>query len=201
MTVPANTKKDKFFLRLVEKGKLLVDKEGTIFNTKTNRTIGSPSKTTQYINVGYKYKERKIYTILAHRLVWLAHKGLIPEGFVVNHKDGNKHNNKLSNLEICSESENHKHAFATGLKTYTGKMRELSKKRFTGNKNPNASFDENNVLKIRKDFKNGKVGLKELSAKYDVSVRSVKSMLSGKTYSHVKGFETTFRTKGGRHRK
>lgn len=46
-----------------------------------------------------------------HRLVWIAFKGQIPEGFEVNHKDLDKHNNRLDNLELLTHSDNLKHAF------------------------------------------------------------------------------------------
>lgn len=42
----------------------------------------------------------------------------------INHKDGNKANNKISNLEWSSRSENTKHAYDTGLKIgYKGRKK------------------------------------------------------------------------------
>jgi len=42
----------------------------------------------------------------AHRLVWiLEHNGDVPEGWDIHHKDGNKLNNSVSNLEICTHVE------------------------------------------------------------------------------------------------
>lgn len=41
-----------------------------------------------------------------HRRVWEHFNGPIPEGFHVHHKDGDRTNNKLSNLELLQE---HKH--------------------------------------------------------------------------------------------
>jgi len=40
------------------------------------------------------------------------------EQLEVNHKDGNKLNNRLDNLEWCTSSENKIHALTTGLKEY-----------------------------------------------------------------------------------
>jgi hypothetical protein len=38
------------------------------------------------------------------------------KGYEVNHKDGNKKNNNLDNLEWCTRSQNIKHSFNIGLR-------------------------------------------------------------------------------------
>lgn len=52
-----------------------------------------------------------------HALVAAAFIGPRPEGHQINHKDGNKRNNRLSNLEYTTPHQNLAHAVATGLNT------------------------------------------------------------------------------------
>jgi hypothetical protein len=44
-----------------------------------------------------------------HRVVASTFLGEIPKGKVINHKDLDKHNNNISNLEIVTSSENRIH--------------------------------------------------------------------------------------------
>jgi hypothetical protein len=62
------------------------------------------------------WKDGKEYTVQAHRLVAEA---FIPgdTSLTVNHKDGNRQNNTVDNLEWLSIGDNIRHAFITGLAT------------------------------------------------------------------------------------
>lgn len=51
-----------------------------------------------------------------HRMIVESFIRPMDEKEVVNHKDGVKTNNDLSNLEICSSGDNQRHAYATGLR-------------------------------------------------------------------------------------
>jgi hypothetical protein len=63
-----------------------------------------------YLRVKMNNKSYEIHRIVAKFFI-----GERPEGLCVNHIDGNKLNNKPSNLEYITISENVKHAISSGL--------------------------------------------------------------------------------------
>ncbi len=72
------------------------------------------SDTCQYEYVSLSVKDQP-FTEAVHRAVAKAFIDNPENKPLVNHLDGNKLNNNAYNLEWCTQSENHKHAWAIGL--------------------------------------------------------------------------------------
>lgn len=100
---------------------------------------------TYVINSGYKAIKFTVQTKrtshLIHRLVAIAFLEKEESKFFVNHKDGNKLNNHVNNLEWCTVSENHLHAFKTGLRS------KESCKNYIGKKHAKSTLPYHNVTK------------------------------------------------------
>lgn len=94
----------------------MVTDNGEVVNPKTGvRLVGSLKK-SGYREVCLCTKQGRKYRMV-HRLVaeaFCAKRENAPE---VNHKDGDKSNNRAENLEWVSRSENLEHAYNTGLRT------------------------------------------------------------------------------------
>jgi hypothetical protein len=63
-----------------------------------NNPAGSPNK-RGYIRIGIA---KKYY--MAHRLIWLYHRGWLPEA--LDHKNGRPWDNRMSNLRVATQTEN-----------------------------------------------------------------------------------------------
>lgn len=87
---------------------------GLVRNRKTKRVLRGNTKKNGYIEYELYLADRHIY-ILGHRLVaqtFLTN----PQNYKqINHKDGNKTNNSVDNLEWCDSSYNNAHAYQSGL--------------------------------------------------------------------------------------
>jgi len=86
---------------------------GQVRNKSTNKIL-KPLLLSGYMVITFRINNEKILSKI-HRLVATKFLVRTDETHVVNHKDGNKLNNNVENLEWISQSENVKHAFRTGL--------------------------------------------------------------------------------------
>ncbi len=94
-----------------------VSDEGEVRNDNNN-TLLKLGLQQGYLHVGLSIN-KKIKRMRVHRLVAIAFIPNPDNKPYVNHKDGNRQNNKVSNLEWNTPSENAQHAVATGLRSKT----------------------------------------------------------------------------------
>lgn len=110
-------------------------------------------------------------TVYVHQLVLRAFLGY--SDLQVNHIDGIKTNNHISNLEYVTQSENMKHAFRIGLKTVTGEN------------NPRCKLTKSQVLQIREIYLEGDMSKKELSVRYGVTQENIQRIIKRRTWKHI----------------
>lgn len=121
------------------------------------------------------FREGKSKTALVHRLVAEAFIPNPENKPQVNHKDGDKHNNNVNNLEWVTRSENQIHAYRTGLHPGTGEG------------NVNAKLTREQVAEIRRTYVKGRrgSGATILARKYGVKKHAILSIIWGDTWKGV----------------
>lgn len=121
-----------------------------------------------------KNKKKKYLSI--HRLVAEAFIANKDKKNCINHKDCNKLNNHVDNLEWCTYSENIKHAYKNGLRKNTNYRK--------GNDNHNSKLTMDQVLSIRKEY--GKENSsRKLGRKYNVSKTAILFIINKKNWKHL----------------
>jgi len=101
--------------------------DGRVWDDKRQKFLAAYLRDGKYLSVCLAGGAKgKLYIV--HRLVAAAFIPNPDESPEVNHKNGRKTDNSVDNLEWCSSSDNHKHAFASGIRGHTEKMRETSRR-------------------------------------------------------------------------
>lgn len=131
---------------------------------KTRMTKGGYLYVNLYSRVG-----RKTHKI--HALVALTFIGPRAEGLQINHKSGNKLDNRLSNLEYVTASENKLHA-VNFLRRGIGEQHGRSK------------LYPNSISDIRKRLNDGE-SLASIGKRYGVTSGAISSIKQGRTWTHI----------------
>jgi HNH endonuclease len=92
---------------------LFFDESGNSFGPRGQRTFRLDRDGYQRLNTGGKKIGYK--TVYVHKAMAEIYLGQRPDGMTVNHRDGNKANNSVSNLEYISAADNTTHAFRSGM--------------------------------------------------------------------------------------
>lgn len=128
-----------------------------------------------YYRIGLM-KHGKRVTEKVHRLVACAFIPNPENKPEVNHKDSNKTNNAIKNLEWSTHHENAIHCFSIG----SGKSRDTK-----GYKNVNAKLNENDVRLIRKFHRHKLMRRRAIAQKFKVSLGAVDKVIYRDSWNHV----------------
>ena len=138
------------------------------------KTGGRVLKQTNH-KQGYKaislHLHNRCRTFLVHRLVGLTFLGPIPKGHEVNHKDGNKRNNRVENLEYVTRPYNMAHAVIIGTLNNSGAN------------NPSAKLTAEQVKEIRRQYQfGGGPGYKALAGEYGVTWEAIRNIIKRRVW-------------------
>ncbi|MCD6674843.1 MAG: NUMOD4 motif-containing HNH endonuclease [Burkholderiaceae bacterium] len=111
---------------------------------------------------------RKIYRLVAEAFI-----GPIPNGMTVNHKNGDKGNNRVENLEIVSRADNVRHAF-----------RVLGTASVRGERNPRAILNEERVREIRRRLDDGE-GISQVARDVGFNKHTIYDIKHRRSWAHV----------------
>lgn len=113
---------------------------------------------------GYVYIDLDGKTYLLHRIVaslFLEN----PENLTdVNHKDGDRSNNNVNNLEWISKSDNQKHAYSVLKRKRTSKL------------------NDEQIVEVFNLRNNDNLPLKEIAARFGINFRTVSEISKGKRF-------------------
>ena len=140
-----------------------------------------------YFSVGIRRK-----TFMVHRLVALAFIPNPEQKPYVNHIDGNKLNNHVSNLEWCTVKENNLHARQTGLhKQAVGHkikyQSDLTKQKALANLKDKSKLTPDQVRYVRQVFipRSKEFSATALAQQFGTSVVAMCKIVKGQVYKDV----------------
>ena len=160
------------WIPLSEHPRYLVSNFGRVLNAKTQRILKQCVNSAGYKKVVLNGKNKYVHRLVAE--AYIQNPDALPE---VNHKDGNKWNNTVENLEWVSKSENAKHAFDLGLRSVDGYTRYRVSQSCR-------RFSVSEVEEIKRMYDEG-MTKKEIADIIGCSSSVICNLLNDKTYREI----------------
>ena len=145
---------------------------GTAMRLHHGRMMRSYPKSNGYLKCTINDSDGAEHTCYVHRLVIAAFDG-VPEAserLEVNHRNGDKTDNRRCNLEYVTSSENKLHAQEIGLRDVRGEG------------NPQAKLTADQVRDIRRRFARGGITKTALANEHAVCGATISNCLSGRSW-------------------
>jgi len=167
--------KERFFLSLIDQGLIQVIPEtGEIISYLSGKSRTLNSKMSN----GYGTVSVHKRYMLSHRLVWLAVHRDLQTGYEINHKNGIKGDDRISNLELVTRSENVLHAY-----NVLGKVFGLFERDNHGENNGRSIVTRKDIDKMRQLFSTGNHTQIELANRFGLKKSQVHNIVRGKQWT------------------
>lgn len=155
------------------KDRYYINSKGELF-TDNGRTKMRDGVKNGYVKNALVLKDGTSKGYFRHRLVLMCFKPIEhPELLQGNHKDGNKLNNNLSNLEWCTNQENRIHAVKLGLAAH-----------LVGEDNPYSKLLESEVIDIIHDLLNH-IPYSIICKKYNCSKSTISAIKNKRNWTYL----------------
>jgi len=153
----------------------IIYNNGKIYSCYTQRFLKPIPQRNGYLHVTLCAKNKK-KQVGVHVLVAESFIGIRKAGYVTNHKNGNKQDNRAENLEWVTIRENVNHAYQNNLRTIDQKHRD----RCAALGRARRSYSEETAHDVQ-DLYSGKRGEKiGLARMFGLSRYAISSILGGK---------------------
>jgi len=168
----------------------IVRKRKTIkcnYKGKPHTRVLKEKKIATHINKNkYRYTNIAGKTCTVHRLLAFAFiKNDDPKNKTnINHKDGDRSNNSLDNLEWVTYSENSQHAYNNELRTGT-----------LGENTKSAKLSTDDVLSIKWMLENKNMTQQEIADNFNITRSVISAIKRGVSWDYITGYEYQGRTK------